>query len=245
MWILLSLSGAFSQALGMAVTKKAVNVPGTRNFIAATSFLIGAAFMLLVYFFERKTIWPDNGLSIAFFHWMFWTMLVNILSVFFLYKALRLAELNYLMPFMTLTSLTIIIPPIILLNEFPSPLGVAGIALVAIGALAMDYRRKKKGLSAEDAEQERNNRLGKLYFIGTALCYTISPATTKMMINESSSLFTTFSLQVMLGLAFVIFMVLFREKKKIKRIFASFSHNQKIKYLIALLVIGLTVVISN
>ena len=245
MWVLLSLIGAFSQALGMAVTKKAVHVPGTRNFIAATSFLIGGLFMVLVFLFEGKAIWPKNSLSIAFWYWMFWTILLNILSVFFLYKALRLAELNYLTPFMTLTSLSIIIPPIILLKEFPSPLGLSGIALVAVGALAMDYRRKKKELSAEDEEQERNNRLGKLYFIGTALCYTISPATTKMAINESSGTFTALAMQLILGAAFVIFILLFRETKKIKRIFRNFQKNQRIKFLIALAIIGLTVAASN
>jgi drug/metabolite transporter (DMT)-like permease len=66
-----------------------------------------------------------------------------------------------------------------------------------------------------------------------------------MAINESSGTFTALAMQLILGAAFVIFILLFRETKKIKRIFRNFQKNQRIKFLIALAIIGLTVAASN
>lgn len=245
MWILLSVIGAFSQALGMAVTKKALKIEGVKNFIAATSFLLGGVFLSFVYLYNGKTIWPEGGLTANFWFWMFWTVLLNLISVYFLYKALQLAELNYLMPFMTLTSLSIVIPPIILLKEIPSPLGFLGILLITAGAFAIDYRRKKEDLTQEDRKIEKNNRLGKLYFIGTAFCYTISPTTTKLAIIESSGLFVAFAMLFLLGASFLIIMFLFREDKKIKVVMRGLGKNTKIKFFTALLILGATVAFSN
>ncbi len=79
----------------------------TREILArlATPALFSAA---------RGNFFPPNSLPAAFWAGTAAAVATNCIATYFLYKALDLAELSYLMPYMTLTSLTIIIPPMIL-----------------------------------------------------------------------------------------------------------------------------------
>ncbi|MFA5993955.1 MAG: EamA family transporter [Parcubacteria group bacterium] len=242
MWIIYSLLGAFFQASEMAIKKKALKTKGMNNFIAFLAFLL-AGFLMSAFFILQNESLDMFSLSSRFWIGLGSSVAVNILATYFLYKALDLSELSYLMPYMTLTSLTIMFPPMLLFHEFPSTTGLAGILVVVSGAFLMEYGRAKK--SEAEILQHQQNRKGLLFFLMTAACYTLSPTTTKLAVLESSPLFATMLIHLLMGLVFGIFILLFKETTKIKNVFVQFQHHEKRNFFIAIILASLSITISN
>ncbi|MCX6765900.1 MAG: EamA family transporter, partial [Candidatus Moranbacteria bacterium] len=172
---------------------------------------------------------------------MFWGVTLNILAVYFLYKALDIADLSYLMPYMTLTSLTLIVPPIIILGEVPSLLGFIGIFLVVIGAIIMEIKKKARSLDSENTAKK--NRRGLMYFLVTAGCFTITPTALTLAIRESSVLFTSFLSHLLIGIGFIALIVVFRETERAKEIYSDKSARKS--FFGAVILAGLSIAIAN
>jgi len=173
MWIVYSLLGAFFQASEMAIKKKALKTKGTNNIIAFLILLSAGIMMGMFLLFQNENI-PINDLSFKFWIGLFSSALINVIATYFLYKALDISELSYLMPFMTLTSLAVIFPPMFLFGEYPSFLGMIGILIVVLGALIMGYKKLEK--TETEVLQNNQNRKGLIFFfIYSCLLYRKSP----------------------------------------------------------------------
>jgi drug/metabolite transporter (DMT)-like permease len=243
MWIIYSLFGAFFQASEMAIKKKALQTKGANNFIAFAAFSLAALLFAIFILFQSGSLVPEHALSSRFWIGIAATVTVNVVATYFLYKALDFSELSYLMPFMTLTSLTIIIPPMFLFHEYPSPFGLIGILVVVMGAFMMDYKKAK--VTEAEILVHKQNRKGLLYFLVTAACYTISPSVTKLAVIESSPLFATFLIHLLMGAAFGIFILMLGEKVKIKNIIRTFKGNEARNFSIAIVLAAVSIAISN
>lgn len=239
-WAILAIFGAFAQAFGSAIKKKSLQTLGMNNVIGFVSFTV-AGLLFGVFMFATGSSWPEH-ISSAFIRAMFWYAGLNIIAVWFLYKALDSAEFNYLMPFMTLTSLSMIVPPMIVLNEIPSSGSFVGIALIVIGALWINYRPKEEVVNVEDERRKRANRRGLWYFLATAACYTVAPTVQKITVQETSVLFASLVVHLLIGLGFLIIVFIAGEYKKISVI----AKEKKFSRLRSgLLLLGLIVVIEN
>lgn len=243
MWILYSLLGAFFQATEMAIKKKTLQTKGMNNVIAFLAFSIAAALFAVILFLQDGFFSLPSHLTGAFWVGALSAVFVNCIATFFLYRALDLAELSYLMPYMTLTSLTIIIPPIFLFHEYPSMSGFLGIAIVVLGALLMEY--KKATMSELEIIQHKQNRKGLAYFLVTAVCFTISPSVTKLAVIDSSPLFATFTIHLLMGVAFGAIILLTRETAKLKNILQGFKTNTTKKFFVAISLAAISIAISN
>ena len=242
MWILYSFLGAFFQASEMAVKKKALQTKGLNNTIAFLAFIFAGILLGALLYVQSGKIWPENSLSGNFWEGMIVVIVLNVLAVYFLYKALDIADLSYLMPFMTLTSLFLVIPPIFVLGEIPSVIGFAGIAITVTGAFLMDYKKKTGIIAFEEYDKKIKNRKGLFYFLITALCFTITPTAIKVAIAESSALFASFLSHILIGISFIILIFIFKETKRIKEIFA-FGGTGKFFFAVALA--GIFIAIAN
>lgn len=244
-WIIFALIGAFAQALGAAIKKKALQAKGMNNVIGFVAFGFAGLVFWLLFVFDSGSLWMD-GLSSRFWEAMIWYAGLNVLAVWFMYKALDIAEFNHLMPFMTLTSLSLVIPPMIFIGEFPSLMSFGGILLIVCGVLLMSYERKWKSDDSEDiqADKERkgNNRKGVYYFLVTALCYTFAPTAAKISVQESSVLFASFLAHVMIAFGFLAIMCAVKELPKISLICMDTKHR---KLLASVLVAGSVIVLEN
>lgn len=240
-WILLSFSAALFQAIGAAIKKESLQVSGMNNVIGFVSFFTAGVVFGSFFFVKTGRLLPHLTLSVNFWVAMFWYAGLNIVASWFMYRALDLAEFNHLMPFMTLTNLFIIIPPISLLYEKPSIFCLFGIAVIVVGALMMDFK-KKQILSAASEVRSGNNRKGVLYFLATAICFTITPTVAKIAVLDSSVLFASFLVHILIGLGFLIMIFLSREQGKINELF--FRPERKI-LLIGIIFAGLAVALQN
>jgi drug/metabolite transporter (DMT)-like permease len=213
-WILYALLGAVTQAIEMAVKKKTLQVRGANNLVGALAMLSAGLFMFALYFFEQGTFLPQVPLSMQFWLSTIVTTLLNIVGAWFLYRAIDMTELSYLMPFMTLTSLSIMIPPIIFLREIPTMWSIVGIVVVMLGALFMDYRSKGSVQTAEEIEQKRVNRKAKHYFLVTALCYTFTPTTMKIAVVSGGAVFTSALVSMLMFVGFLALIFVLGETKR-------------------------------
>jgi drug/metabolite transporter (DMT)-like permease len=260
MWIIYSLFGAIFQAAEMAIKKKALQVRGLNNVIALIAYGFAGLLLLALYIFQSGQFWIAAPLSAVFWNGIFWTVLLNMVGVWFMYRALDLADLSYLMPFMTLTSLSLIIPPMIFLGEFPMLRSFFGIVLVVIGALAMDYKFEKSKLSAEDHHRRKNNRKGLVYFIATALCYTFTPTAMKIATVASNVLFATYLVHLLMGVGFLLLIAIIAvsqarkngERKNVARVLnEEFARTKNqltdagVKFFLAVLIAGVAIAIQN
>lgn len=240
-WILLALSAALFQAVGSAIKKKSLQVAGMNNIIGFISFFTAGIIFGFFFFLKTKNFAPYFHLNAAFWQAMFWYAGLNVIASWFMYRALDLAEFNHLMPFMVLTNLFIVIPPISFLYEIPSLIGLAGIAVIVLGALLMDYK-KNDFISAESELQKKNNRKGVLYFLVTAVCFTITPTVAKITILNSSVLFASFLVHILISLGFLVMLLLAREQQKIKELF---SQPEKKLLLAGIMLAGFAVAFQN
>jgi drug/metabolite transporter (DMT)-like permease len=213
-WILYSLLGAVTQAVEMAVKKKTLQVRGANNLVGALAMLSAGLLMFALYFFEERTLFPTSSLGAQFWLSTIVTTLLNIVGAWFLYRAIDIAELSYLMPFMTLTSLSIMIPPIIFFGEIPTVWSIVGIVAVMLGALFIDYRPKGLLQTVKDIEQKRVNRKAKQYFLVTALCYTFTPTTMKIAVVSGGAVFTSALVSMLMFVGFLLLICMLGERKR-------------------------------
>lgn len=238
MWILLSLIGAFSQAFGYAFKKKALQTPGMNNVIGFISFTFAGIIFFVLFAAQSGTMWT-SGLAPHFWYAMFWYASLNVAAFWFMYKALDIAEFNHLMPFMTITSLALIVPPIFILGEIPSRLSLIGITLVVVGALYINWPQHNGPKIAHSKKSA--NRKGVLYFLITAACFTIAPTAQKITVTESSVLFASAVVHVLIGLGFGVMILVFRELPRLTHAFRP----ELRKLLVAILAAGAIIVAEN
>jgi drug/metabolite transporter (DMT)-like permease len=243
MWILYSAIGAFTQAAEMAIKKKALQVKGMNNFIGFSAFFFAGILLSLFLLFQSNDTFIINNVS-KFWTGLIWSVVLEVIANYFLYKALDLTELSYLMPFMTFISISVIFPPIFLFGEIPNLTGILGILLVVFGAFLIDYKKRKKQISEQDKQKTKNDRLGKTYFLITAVCWTFSTPMTKLAVVASSPLLVASINNLMKGLSFVILIYLFRESKIIKSVFQNFKKAELKYFIIAVLLAGVAIAIQ-
>lgn len=250
-WTIFALFGAMFQAVESGIKKKALQVQGMNNVVAVIAFMFAGLLFAFFCFLENSTIFAAHQLSNSFWLAVLWMVVLNIIAVWFNYKALDAADLSYLMPFMTLTSLSLIIPPMILLGEYPSKMSLIGIAVIVAGAFFMDWKFKCQ-LTTEEAEKRKNNRKGVLYFLMTALCYTFTPGIMKVIVLESGNvLFASYVVHLLIGLGFIPLIFLIPGVKKMSRteslqlIVKNLTGNDAKNFLLATIFAGIAIAIAN
>lgn len=221
MWVFYSLVGAVSQAFGSAIKKQSLQKRGMNNVIGCIAFMTAGIVFGIINFVDTGHVWMV-GLSHRFWEGMFWSASLNIVGAWFLYRALDLAEFSRLMPFMTLTSVTIVIPPMIFLGEVPSRGSLFGIVIVVVGAMLMSWDFAKLPDEVPETRKEmkrrEDNRRGILSFMITALCYTVTPTAAKISIQESSVLFASFVVYALMALGFFLLVLFFGERVRLRSV---------------------------
>jgi len=237
-WIALSLIGAFLQAFGSAVSKKVLKVHEAKNVIGFVSYFFAGIIFFSVHFFSTGTFWM-GGLGVKFWIVTAAFSVINVLGAWFLYRALEFAELNYVMPYMTLTSLSLVLPPMFLLGEVPSLGSFFGMAVIVAGAILMNH--SKRNLTADASEKRASNRKGLKFFLVTAICFTILPTLAKVAIQESSVVFASFLSHAGTSFGFLSLLFIQREERELRELFLKNSR----RYLLFVLLIGLIAVGEN
>lgn len=245
MWIFLSTLGALFQSVTGAINKRNIEVSKRAiNIIAFINYFFAGILLAVFFYFQTGQILPEIRNHANFWHGILITVPFNVLGAYFGYKALQVAEYNYVAPWLAFTSLFIVIPSYFLLKEIPAPLSFIGIIIVLSGAVMMDFRKKRNDLSTEEKTLVKNKNKAKLYMIVVGICYTLTPIGMKMAILESSAIFVAVIAHISIALTFLFIIIIF-ERKKISAIFSHLSSSEKKLFLILALTAGAGYAIAN
>lgn len=245
MWALLSAIGAFFQSITGALNKKNLQVSKSAiNIIAFINYSVAGMLLFILLFFLTGKPVPDMGNVYNFWKGILLAVPFSVVAASLGYRALRIAEYNYISPWLALTSLIIIIPSFLFLGETPSLMGTVGIAVVVAGAVIMDYRKKKTDYTEEEKEIVRNNRKAKIYILIVGICFSISPIGMRIAVLESSGLFAAAVVHISMALIFLFLLVL-NDRQKIISIFDNMKKRDKKTFAATALSAGLSMAMAN
>jgi drug/metabolite transporter (DMT)-like permease len=183
MWLVLSLAAALFQVLRNTAMKRLGHALDEYiNVWGRFTFLLPFAFVACV-----LSGWP--ALRPSFFVWCLIFGVTQTLSTLALSKALKLSEIS-LVTALWKVSLLILLAMGVAVGEWPSPLGVAGVLLSAVGVYLLNVKTARISLLAPLRVLVTDR--GQRYTLLAALLYAPSVITIKQAILASNTAVGTF-----------------------------------------------------
>lgn len=138
--------------------------------------------------------------------------IINVLAFWSCHKALELADLSLLAPFVSLSALIMIPIEYVLSGLLPNNTQILGAAVVVAGAILI----AAKGLP------DRNSYKGMAYYAITILCFSIIPITLRICVHEvGSAWFASSMVGFCLSIGFVFLIFVENDMGRIKEIIQS------------------------
>jgi drug/metabolite transporter (DMT)-like permease len=181
LWIVLSLTSAFSLATSDALTKRIIT-PANEHAIAWLRIVyslpvLGAAMLLS----------PIPALDGAFYAAFCTALPLEVAAILLYYKALRVSPLSLSLPFLSFTPVFLMLFSWLIMGEAVSAPGAAGIALIALGGYSLNLSALREGPLGPLKAVLRER--GSLYMLIVAMIYSATSALGKLAITHSSPAF--------------------------------------------------------
>lgn len=173
MWLFLSLGTAMCAGTSDALAKKAVATERV-GLVSWVRSAWGALFLVPLMAFAAA---PSN--PAVFWRSVACAVPLEVAAAFAFQTALRISPISSCIPFLAFTPVFLLITGWTFLGEKPTPIGVAGVLLVAAGAFAL-YRRREAG---------SGSHRGPLLILLVAFLYSITNVFAKKALTASSPLF--------------------------------------------------------
>jgi drug/metabolite transporter (DMT)-like permease len=139
-WFFLSLGCAFTTATTAAISKILLRKK-RELFVGWLIFAFSIPFLFLVILFLK----PGFHTAPGFWQTVAMLLPLEILALFLYMKALKISPLSVTFPFIGLTPVFSILTSFFILGERLTPLAIAGVCLVSLGAYALEGDALKKG----------------------------------------------------------------------------------------------------
>lgn len=137
-WFPLALACAFALATADALTKRWLGDYGAAELVLVRTVLPGLLLAPLLY------VWPLPALSWQLAGWMALLMPLEIVAMLLYVQALRDSPLHLTLPYLAFTPVFNIATGALFLGERVPPQGMAGIALVAVGAYLLNLQHARR-----------------------------------------------------------------------------------------------------
>lgn len=213
-WFLFAILGALSDATYYASIKKLVKE--LDQYVLASGVFLSASVVLFLisYVVGLPAIGP------GFYSAVLVTVILNIASAILYFKALKVTDLSLAMPMVAFTPVFLIFTSFVLLNEFPTLYGMAGIFLIVLGSYVLNTGKNKAGLLDPFKEIIRNK--GILFMLFVAFLYSISSNFDKIVVLNSDPVFGSSMVFLMLGLSFLF--ISFAKKREVVKAYRENAH---------------------
>lgn len=195
-WSLFALSGALLDATYYAAIKKLLK--DLNQYVLASGAFLSASFILLLI----STIKGLPEIASGFYLAVGTTVIINLVAATLYFKALKITDLSLSIPMISFTPIFLIFTSFVLLREFPTLLGIAGIFLIVMGSYVLNLNKKRANLLTPFKEMLRNK--GILYMILVAFLFSISSNFDKLVVTNSDPIFGSSIVSLLLGLSFLI-----------------------------------------
>lgn len=117
----------------------------------------------------------------------FWGGSLNAIATVLSIKAVKHSDLSLVSPIAALSPLFLLIASPIMLGEFPTPIGLAGVLFIIVGSYVLNIKERKNGFSApfKALYEDKGPRL---MFV-VAFIWSITSNIDKIGVQNSSSIF--------------------------------------------------------
>jgi drug/metabolite transporter (DMT)-like permease len=181
LWIVLSLTSAFSLATSDALTKRIIT-PANEYAIAWLRIVYSLPMLATALAFT-----PIPSLDATFYLAFCAALPLEIAAILLYYKALRVSPLSLSLPFLSFTPVYLMLFSWLFMGDKVSAAGAAGIMLIALGGYGLNLSALRAGPLGPLKAVLRER--GSLYMLAVSLIYSATSALGKLAITHSSPAF--------------------------------------------------------
>ncbi|MCK4836202.1 MAG: EamA family transporter [Candidatus Aminicenantes bacterium] len=188
MWLVFSLLTAFFESLKDVFCK--ISLREADEYVVAWAIrFFSIPFLIPIFFFVDlpeldKQFWP--ALIIG--------GILNMIATVFYMKALKSSDLSITVPMVTFTPVFLLITSPLMVGEFPTLSGLAGIILIVVGAYILNIRDSKQGIRAPFKALMAEK--GPRFMLVVALIWSITSNIDKIGVTHSSVVFWVTAINV-------------------------------------------------
>lgn len=240
LWVLYALLSAFSFATADAFTKKASSYEIDDHILILSRFFYGAPLVLLIALFM-----PLPKVEYGFWVALAATIPFEVLAWIFYIKSIKISQISLIMPLLSFTPAFLVVISFLMLGELPSLIGLLGIFLVVAGAYVLNLKNLNGGVFGNIFEPFKLILMekGALYMLIVAFLFSITSSLSKIMVQNSSALFT--SSVYLIAMAFSFFVIAsFASGKRIFQLKSNFRSLLPVGLFYGLMVIFHTLAIT-
>jgi len=179
LWLILGLICAFFYALYHLANKKYI-----KNADASYFAFCGILMTVIIILPFLPYLWPKFVFN--------WTVIISFVIVGIMVvitrqlymHSIKIEDVSITTPLLTITPLFTLIIGMVWLKEFPSYMGIIGIAFLVTGTYFLNYKKRKDGILEPFKLIFRNK--GSLYMFIVAFIFGIGSVMDKFIINNSN-----------------------------------------------------------
>lgn len=214
-WFIFALLGALFDATYYMLIKKLL-ADIDEYVLASGTFLSGFVILILI---SLVSGFPEVGPVL--YSSISATVAINIVAIVLYQKALKITDLSLAVPMNSFTLVFLIFTSLIMLNEFPSIFGIAGIFFIVLGSYILNVN--KNTISLSDPFKNILKNRGVLYMLIVAFLGSITLNFDKLIVQNSDPIFGTSLVFLLLGLSFLG--ISFFKKCNIRKAYKKISIN--------------------
>lgn len=130
---------------------------------------------------------------------------LNSISIWLYMRAIKVSELSITIPMLTFTPVFLLATSPIILGEFPTPLGIAGVLLVVTGSYVLNISKLKQGFW--EPFKALVGQPGPRLMLLVSFIWSITSAIDKVGVLNSSPVFWSISIVSFIAVALLPFMM--------------------------------------
>jgi drug/metabolite transporter (DMT)-like permease len=195
-WVFLAILGACTNATYFIANKKFLQRINAFQ-LAGGSFLCSGLFLLILSFSTGIPV-IGNQFIIA----VVASTLLNIVATTLIFRALSSSDISLAMPMLSFTPLFLVVTSAVILHEFPSAVGIAGILIIVTGSYVLNTTAEHQHIL--DPFRAMISHPGVLAMLGVAFIFAIAVNFDKMIVLNSDPVFGSCIEFLLLGSAFVL-----------------------------------------
>ncbi len=208
-WFVFAFLTAFSESMKDVFSKKSLKnideyIVSWALRLFALPFLLPLVFIIEVPAFGRQFL-------IA----LFVSGSLNVLTTILYMKAIKYSDLSISVPMVTFTPLFLLLTSPLLVGEFPTPYGLAGVVLIVTGSYTLNLKERSKGYL--DPFKALISEKGPKLMLIVAFLWSITSNIDKLGVQDSSPIFWAIAVNVYISAVMFPFMI-YKSRKNLNQI---------------------------
>lgn len=205
-WFIFAFLGAFFNATYYTLVKKYLK--NVNQYVLSAGVFLASSVILFIISLVKGL--PEIGP--VFYSSLIATGVINVIAAILYYRALKITDLSHAIPMISFTPVFLILTSSLILGEFPTRFGIAGIFLITVGSYILNTTKDSTKLLEPFKSMLRNR--GVVCMLIVAFLFSISSNFDKLVVQNSDPLFSSAAVFLFLGVSFFVISI-YKAKKEL------------------------------